>query len=60
MTSKEKYKSQVFEHVNFIKFESSRGTVEHHSKAIRRLTWGYDPKNRHVGRYDFLYFPRLQ
>jgi len=43
-------------HVNFMKFAGSRSTVEHHNKANRRLTWGYDPENRHVGRNDVLYF----
>ena len=57
MTFKEKYKSQVFwTHVTFSKFESSRCTVEHHNKANHRLTWGYDPEIRHVGRNDVLFF----
>lgn len=30
--------------------------MEHHNKANRRLAWGYDPENRHVGRNDVLYF----
>ena len=30
--------------------------MEHHSKVNRRLTWGYDPENRHIGRNDVLYF----
>jgi len=56
MTLKSSTLTGFWTDVNFIKFEESRGNVDQHNKANRRLTLGYDPENRHVRRNNDLYF----